>query len=248
MLAYIQTRRAIEKTRPVDSQHRGRLDSLIPSDYPIQSFTELHDLVVDINNADSELGKARHLAYILECLADFEQLNLAPGAGVKQSAIDSAIHMPDVIANKEIVYFYLESGVDLSSVAELAQLAVYSLYVAAGEHYQRTGVRPKIFTIWDEAQVLVTQNIEPFLTQARSLGMGCILAHQHLNQLNPPGGVDLREAVLGNTAIKQVFASERPLAHEIHPRDIWPCKVLTTSAMRSAVGGSDKEMFTRGPP
>jgi hypothetical protein len=210
MLAYIQTRRAIEKTRPVDSQHRGRLDSLIPSDYPIQSFTELHDLVVDINNADNELGKARHLAYILECLADFEQLNLAPGAGVKQSAIDSAIHMPDVIANKEIAYFYLESGVDLSSVAELAQLAVYSLYVAAGEHYQRTGVRPKIFTIWDEAQVLVTQNIEPFLTQARSLGMGCILAHQHLNQLNPPGGVDLREAVLGNTAIKQVFAANDP--------------------------------------
>ena len=210
MLAYIQARRAIEKTKPIDPQRRGKLDSYIPTDYPIESFAELHHLVVDVNNADSELAKARHLAYILECLADFDQLNLAPGEGVKQSALDNAIHMPDVIANKEVVYFYLESGVDLSSVAELAQLAVYSLYVAAGEHYQRTGVRPKIFNIWDEAQVLVTQNIEPFLTQARSLGMGCILAHQHLNQLNPPGGVDLRETVLGNTVIKQVFAANDP--------------------------------------
>ena len=210
MLAYIQARRAVQKTDPSKNQHQGKLDRLIPSDYPIQSFAELHDLVLEVNDADSELAKAKHLAYILECLADFEQLNLAPGPGVKQSALDNAIHMPDVIRNKEVVYFYLESGVDLTSVAELAQLAIYSLSIAAGDYLQEEGVSPCINTIWDEAQVLITQNIEPFLTQARSLGMGCILAHQHLNQLNPPGGVDLRETVLGNTAVKQVFAANDP--------------------------------------
>lgn len=210
MLSYIQTRRAIQKTNPANSSHRSKLDRLIPSDYPIESFAELHSLVVEVNDSDSELAKARHLAYLLECLAEFDQLNLAPGAGVKQSAIDHAIHMPDVIHNSEVVYFYLESGVDLSSVAELARLAVYSLFVAANDYLQREGVRPRIYTVWDEAQVLITQNIEPFLTQARSAGMGCILSHQHLNQLNPPGGVDLRETVLGNTAVKQVFAANDP--------------------------------------
>jgi hypothetical protein len=210
MLAYIQARRAIQRTGPSGNQRRNKLDQLIPSDYPIESFAELRDLVNEVNDADSELAKAQHLAYVLECLAEFEQLNLAPGAGVKQSAIDHAIHMPDVIRNKEVVYFYLESGIDLSSVGELAQLAIYSLFVAAGDYLQREGVVPRIYTIWDEAQVLITQNIEPFLTQARSAGMGCILSHQHLNQLNPPGGVDLRETVLGNTAVKQVFAANDP--------------------------------------
>ncbi len=115
-----------------------------------------------------------------------------------------------MIRNCEVVYFYLESGVDLSSVAELARLAVYSLFVAAKDYLQREGIRPRIYTVWDEAQVLITQNIEPLLIQARSAGMGCILSHQHLNQLNPPGGVDLRETVLGNTAVKQVFAANEP--------------------------------------
>ncbi len=46
------------------------------------------------DDSDSELAKARHLAYLLECLAEFDQLNVTPGAGVKQSAIDHAIHMP----------------------------------------------------------------------------------------------------------------------------------------------------------
>ncbi len=210
MLSYIQTRRAVQKTNPANPSHRSKLDRLIPSDYPIESFAELHSLVDEVNDSDSELAKARHLAYLLECLGEFDQLNLAPGAGVKQSAIDNAIHMPDVIRNSEVIYFFLESGVDLSSVAELARLAVYSLFVAANDYLQREGVRPRIYTVWDEAQVLITQNIEPFLTQARSAGMGCILSHQHLNQLNPPGGVDLRETVLSNTAVKQVFAANDP--------------------------------------
>lgn len=90
MLSYIQTRRAVQRTNPASDTRRSKLDRLIPSDYPIESFAELHELVVEVNDSGSELGKARHLAYLLECLAEFDQLNLAPGAGVKLTFRTSA--------------------------------------------------------------------------------------------------------------------------------------------------------------
>ena len=37
--------------------------------------------------------------------------------------------------------------------------------------------------IWDEAQIMIAKNIKYVLTQSRSYGMACIMAHQAMSQL-----------------------------------------------------------------
>jgi len=118
--------------------------------------------------------------------------------------------MREVIREKQVVYFYLEGAVDAASVAELARLALYSLLIAAIAYRDEFGVTPRVYMICDEAQVMMAKNIENVLTQARSHGLACILAHQTVSQLNPPGGVDLRELVMNSTATKLAFAVRDP--------------------------------------
>jgi hypothetical protein len=118
--------------------------------------------------------------------------------------------MPEVIREKQVIYFYLVGALDLASVSELAKLGLYTLLMAAITHHDEFGVPPRIYCICDEAQVMIAKNIEAVLTQARSHGLGCILAHQSMSQLNPPGGIDLRELVMSCTAVKRVFGARDP--------------------------------------
>jgi hypothetical protein len=115
--------------------------------------------------------------------------------------------MPDVIRQKQVVYFSLVGATDVASVAQIAKLVVYSALIAAITHRDRYGERPKIYLVCDEAQTIIAQNIQNVLAQAREHGLACVLAHQTMSQLNPPGGVDLRELVSNCTCIKQVFTA-----------------------------------------
>ena len=170
---------------------------------PIRSFADLYDLLIEISATHDEYRSASHLAYVIRNLADFPQLNLAhgPDGAEDQAVMANAIHMPDVIAEKQVAYFYLSPAFDVTSVAEIARLAIYAAINAAVAHRQKTGQRARVLVICDEAQLIIGQNISNVLAQARSHGVGCILAHQTLSQLNPPGGVDLRELVLNLSLI-----------------------------------------------
>ena len=74
-------------------------------------------------------------------------------------------------------------------------------------HRDLYGERPKVYLICDEAQTIIGQNIQNVLAQAREHGLACVLAHQTMSQLNPPGGVDLRELVSNCTCVKQIFTA-----------------------------------------
>jgi hypothetical protein len=115
--------------------------------------------------------------------------------------------MPDVIRQQQVVYFSLVGATDVASVAQIAKLAVYSALSAAMAHRDLYGERPKVYLVCDEAHTIIGQNIQSVLAQAREHGLACVLAHQTMSQLNPPGGVDLRELVENCTCVKQVFTA-----------------------------------------
>lgn len=193
---------------------------LFPKYGPIQSFRDLHGILKDLTRDNDEFKAAQHLAFIVECLCDLEQLNLAPNTHPNHPALDHAIFMPEVIEKKQIIYFYLAGALDDAAVSEIAKLALYSLYAAVVDYCERNGKKPRVYTIWDEAQIMIAKNIEYVLTQSRSHGMACIMAHQAMSQLNPPGGVDLRELVMQCTLIKQIFGV----------RDPWLMEYITRTA------------------
>jgi hypothetical protein len=207
---------ALKRSLGMQRSSKG-MTAVSPATKPIQNFADLHAVLTELAATDDRYKNASHLASVIRNLADFPQLNMSVGASVdsqKQSAIEQAIHMPDVIAEKQVAYFYLSPAFDVTSVVEMARLAIYAAINAAVAHREKTGKRARIFLICDEAQHIIGQNISNVLAQARSHGVGCILAHQTLSQLNPPGGVDLRDLVLNCTAIKQFWAARDPNTRE----------------------------------
>jgi len=187
-------------------------NSLFPKE-PIRSFRQLEPILRDLASGE-EFQAARHLCFIVECLAEFDQMNLSPNHVPNATALAHAIHMPEVIRDKQVIYFYLVAATDLVSVGEIGRLALYSLLQAAMAHRDEFGETPRAYCLCDEAQTLIAQNIANVLAQARSHGLACILANQTMSQLNPPGGPDLRELVMNCMCIKQIFSARDPWLQE----------------------------------
>ena len=216
IMARTYLQHALKRSLGMERTARG-IGAVKQSSKAIRSFEDLYDVLKEIAATHDEYKAASHLAHVIRNLADHPQLNLAAGPSSDpehQAAIDAAIHMPEVIAKKQVAYFYLSPTFDATSVAEMARLAIYAALSAAVAHREKTGQRARIFLICDEAQLIIGQNISNVLAQARSHGVGCILAHQTMSQLNPPGGVDLRDLVLNCTAVKQFWAARDPNTRE----------------------------------
>ena len=212
IMARTYLQHALKRSLGMERTARG-IGAVQQSFKAIRSFEDLYDVLKEIAATHDEYKAASHLAHVIRNLADHPQLNLAAGPSgdpEHQAAVDAAIHMPEVIAKKQVAYFYLSPTFDATSVAEMARLAIYAALSAAVAHREKTGQRARIFLICDEAQLIIGQNISNVLAQARSHGVGCILAHQTMSQLNPPGGVDLRDLVLNCTAVKQFWAARDP--------------------------------------
>lgn len=187
------------------TQRRGSQTQCVP-----QSFVELEAQLRQLSNGTEEYRAGQHLLHVLQSLIDFPQLNLSPSDGNNQTAVNHGIHMPEVIRDKQVIYFYLQAVMDITTVAEVARLALYSILTAALAYRDETGRPPRVYVITDEAQHLVANNIANVLAQAREHGVGCILAHQSMSQLNPPGGVNLRDLFLSCTSVKQFWSARDP--------------------------------------
>lgn len=173
------------------------------------SFRQFQRTVERIMSEHKEFKAAQHLLFVMQSLAEFEQINLSSRAN-SHPACKYAIHMPDVIANNEVVYFSFESLTDPISTGEISRLAMYSLISAATAYKEQHGRPANVYFVIDEAQNVIAKNISAVLEQARSNGLACVLSHQTRGQLNPPGGVDLREVVDSCTCVKQFFSARDP--------------------------------------
>ena len=175
---------------------------------PIESFRELEEAIGENIKSEQDRQLARQLLDTVGSLCSFPQLNLsgadAPGA------YQHAIHLPTAIREGHVIYFYLTGVLDLASVGHLARLALYATIAAAADHLDKTGQSAAAHVFADEAQCLISKNVEVVLEQARSLGVSCVLAHQNLSQLDLPGGPDLRQLVQANTAVKRYHSARDP--------------------------------------
>lgn len=189
--------------------------ALFPKFPPIESFDDLSEILPFLTTNSDEFKSAQHLSFIVQSLVAFEQLNMSPARDSGHPALRHAIHMPEVIRDNQVVYFSLIGAMDVSSVGQIARLAWYSALTAAMAHRDATGKRPRLYVICDEAQTVIAQNIEVILAQARAYGMACVLSHQTMSQLNPPGAVDLRELVMSCTTVKQYFSARSPALQKI---------------------------------
>lgn len=182
---------------------------------PILSFQDLEDAIREECDDPQEMQAARHLLYVVAAMSQFPQMNVTGALPGDAEAVRQAIHMPTVIKERQVVYFYLAGAMDLSSVGHISRLALYCTMAAALEHRLQTGNPAGVHLIADEAQCLLSKNIQPILEQARSYGVACTLAHQNMSQLKRSDGSDLRETILANTAIKRYHAVRDPESQKL---------------------------------
>jgi hypothetical protein len=173
--------------------------------YPnVSTFRELSDRVRYIvanakkSELHSELRNAGvHVQAVLDRLASFDALNVAPGMGYSQDVLDQAIDLRDIFRRPQIQYFHLSSTIAAGSSPEIARLFVYSLLCAATQ----TERKCQVFLVIDEFQRMVAHNVEYILQLARSMGVGVILANQSMQDLG-----DLIPAIEANCRYRQWFS------------------------------------------
>ncbi len=182
-------------------------DALTHEDRP-QSFQELYDVVGDLRAEKPETYRDTfELISTIHALQTYD--NLAVSRSLAKP--EQAIHMPSVLEERQVVYFWLPAAVESISVREIAKLALYSLLTAAIDR-QRTHPRAEqrqAFVFIDEFQRIAAENFKVILEQARSFGVGAVLANQSVSDLNTPA-VDLRPTVRTNTRVKRYFSVTDP--------------------------------------
>lgn len=173
----------------------------------IGSFKELHRFVSD-KNAFQGIGsaddweKARHVARIVEKLADIGPMNVTVPDVENPQVISEQIDLPSMLKQNQVTYFYLSSAQEQATTPKIAKLALFSLLTAASRRGK--GEKHRVYVFIDEFQRVVSENISLFLEQARSMRLHFILANQTIGQLER-NGVDLTAVVESCTTFKQSF-------------------------------------------
>ncbi len=152
-----------------------------------------------------------------------------------------------------IILVNLAPGPRLSDKAAqlLGRLLLRMLFFHAQRRHR---VDRPFYVFCDEAHLFLSGDVARFLSEIRKYGLGCVLSHQHLGQLQQ-GGLDLLDAVKSNSNIKIVFRSRDPeqaaeLAEMVVPFDLErPVDVLVKPAVvghriRRLLGDTESEQFS----
>jgi type IV secretory pathway TraG/TraD family ATPase VirD4 len=134
---------------------------------------------------------------------------------------ESTIDFTELLAGQRILFVSLAKGLlGEEAAALLGSLVVARLWQAT---QARAGLlpsqRPRVLVHIDEFQdyLNLPTSMADLLAQARGLGVGLVLAHQHLGQLP----IEVRRAVLANARSRVVFQTgaedARLLAREFEP-------------------------------
>jgi hypothetical protein len=172
----------------------------------IQSLAELESILAGIAHFPiaAETKKAgTNVTSSIRRLRNIRALNACRSQGTPQLVLDYAIDLDQIFSQPQALYVALPPASGVSSTAEIARIFLYSLLAAAQAHRKD---RTPVYLIVDEFQRIVSKNVELFLQQARSMGIGCILSNQSLSDLDAVGS-DLISAVRANTRFRQVYGA-----------------------------------------
>lgn len=187
-------------------QNRVALLEALKSEPQPRSFEDLMQRLVELQRLrPDDFSDIAELTSTIRVLMEYPQLAL----GHKLEKPEQAIHMPAVLEHQQVVYFWLPAALESVSVREMAKLALYS-FLSAAIARQRSGQEVRqSYLIIDEFQRIVGDNFRIVLEQARSFGIGVILANQTRSDLLTPT-TDLRPTVNTNTRLKMIFSMSDP--------------------------------------
>jgi hypothetical protein len=177
----------------------------------VRSFRDLANLMADkatrhvVGLNDRDLLDSKALEVTVNRLAGLNVLNLREeDLKDRPEVYANRINLPDVFTTPQVIYFYLSAPQEPKTVSMIGKLALFTLLSAAAQ--SPTSERRQVYIFADEFQRLLSQNLEIFFEQARSMKLSFILANQDLSQLKNKG-VSILSLVESCTAYKQIFTA-----------------------------------------
>lgn len=161
----------------------------------------------------------------------------------------SSVRPEEALATGKILLVRLAKGVLGEDAAALLGTLLVGVFQAAA--YARAAVPPAarkpFLLVVDEFASFVTGSFGELLAEARKYGVGLVLAHQHLGQVEEP----LRHALFGNVGTRLLFSvgaeDSETLAREVSPEhnahdlvSLGPRQMV----VRLAVGAATTRPFT----
>ncbi len=202
-----------------DTRFRNRVTAAFRGDVAVGAFWSWFESL-------SEAERSQVIAPVLNKVRAFTMR-----ASLRRILGQSApgLHMRDVFTKRRIVLVPLKAGEIGPQMASLLGGLVVSQFWQAAQ--ERTQIAPErrhpVMVYLDEFQTYLRlpTDLADVLAQARGLGVGLTLAHQHLGQLKDSS---VRSAVLANARSKVVFHSgiddaavlARTLGGGLQPQDL----------------------------
>ena len=186
---------------------------LLEYETPLRSFRQLEEVLKDRSGQLARLSArhrqdARAVHRVIAELADPHGLNAVRGGrepnAPPAAAFERAVDCGSLFRSPQTLFFQLPSGDGANTARTTGLLALHSFFQSAA--HLRGDRKVPVYVIVDEFQRVASPNVEIILQQARSMGIGAILSHQSLTDLNLGRGVDVGATVTENTAIRQTFS------------------------------------------
>lgn len=152
-----------------------------------------------------ERKNAEELIAAVTALTYYDQLVTTREREVSER--DRLIHMPTLLANRQVAYFWLPAAEESVSSRQIGRLAISALFAAARD--REVGERCQAYVVIDEFQQLVSRGFAMFQEQMRQFRVGLLLANQSKAALRTPDG-DLTETIETSVRFAQDFA---PTSH-----------------------------------
>lgn len=171
----------------------------------LNTFTDLYNRLKELyDERRADFRDAFELLSVTQSLTYYPQLETTKQ---EDKYLNDTIQMDRVLEDREVVYFWLPSALESSTVRTVAQLALFGLRNAAQDRQGKDFRQAYLFI--DECQKLASENFQEILQQARSAGIAVILANQSVSDLKTPD-CDLRATVQTNTRAKLFFSVSEP--------------------------------------
>ncbi len=174
----------------------------------VNSFQDLYRRLEHLyKNKKQDFQDAFELLSVIESLTYYPQLITTQQQDDDEAA--DVIRMDRVLEDREVVYFWLPSAKESAAVSAVGKLVLFNLQTAAQDRQAEGKERRQAFLVIDECQKLAGENFQQILQQARSAGIGAILANQSLSDLKTEDW-DLGPTIRTNTRVKIYFSMNEP--------------------------------------
>lgn len=183
------------------AEQRTLLTEIIHEDNP-DTFQKLINMVAHRTSGDKGNKDARGL------YSAISGLQYALHVNVESKPVDpeEQIDFDRFLDKGEILYVHLDSRGTYLLGRDIGKLMLFSLLKAATERLKRRETR-QAFVLIDEFQRLAARNVVEMLEDARSAGVGFVLAHQSSSALKTRD-TDLYGTLFENCSFKQCLTLE----------------------------------------